>query len=282
MKRSFRAQIAKETLAILEAGTYTPKSGKPVSIRSAQKACEKGTVLYTPEALAKLRPSEVNGEATRFEVTNETTLAAARRLVQGSTLSKVACLNFASAKNAGGGFLSGSQAQEESLARSSGLYRSQGRAWGYYEANRECETCLYTDHIIFSPDVPVFRDDGGDLLQEPYQVSMITAPAVNVGAIRKNEPDNAAEIKPVMRRRAGYVLAVAQANGLEHLVLGAWGCGVFENNPKDVAAIFAELLLDSGPYANAFQTVVFAVYDRSDDQAIIQPFRARFASAYQS
>ncbi|NLS92645.1 MAG: TIGR02452 family protein [Planctomycetaceae bacterium] len=279
MKRSFRAQIAKETLAILEAGVYTPKGGKPVSIRSAQKACEKGTVLYTPEALAQLSPSERNGEATRFEVTNETTLAAARRLVQEMGLSKVACLNFASAKNAGGGFLSGSQAQEESLARSSGLYRSQGRAWGYYEANRESETCLYTDHIIFSPDVPVIRDDGGDLLEAAYQVSMITAPAVNVGAVRKNEPDNAAEIKPVMRRRAGYVLAVAQANACEHLILGAWGCGVFENDPKDVAAIFGELLLGSGPYANAFRTVVFAVYDRSDDQAIIQSFRARFAPA---
>ena len=279
MKRSFRAQIAKETLSILEAGTYTPKGGKPVSIRTAQKACEKGTVLYTPGSLAQLGQAESNGLATRFEVSNETTLAAARRLTQESGFSKVACLNFASARNIGGGFQSGGQAQEESLARASGLYRSQGRERIYYDANRDCETCLYTDHIIYSPDVPVIRDDAGQLLEQPYTVSIITAPAVNAGAVRKIEPDKAEEIGPMMRRRAAYILAVAQAHGCEHLILGAWGCGVFENDPKEVAKIFAELLLDDGKYAGAFKTVVFAVYDRSEDGSTIGPFRARFGGA---
>lgn len=276
MKRSFRAQLAKETLSILEAGTYTPKGGKPVSIRSAQRACEKGTVLYTPEALAQLEPGGSNSEATKFEVSKETTLEAARRLSQELSGTKVACLNFASAKNAGGGFLSGSQAQEESLARSSGLYRSQGRARVYYDENRECETCLYTDHIIYSPDVPVIRDDSGQLLDPYYTVSMITAPAVNAGALRQKEPDQVEEIGTVMRRRAGYVLSVAQAHQCEHLILGAWGCGVFQNNPEEVATIFAEHLLDGGGFAGAFGTVVFAIPDRSDDEAVIGPFRARF------
>ena len=276
MKRSFRAQLAKETLAILEAGTYTPKGGKPVSIRNGQKACEKGTVLYTPESLAQLSPSGSNSAATKFEVTNETTLQAARRLRQELSLERVTCLNFASAKNAGGGFLSGSQAQEESLARSSGLYRSQGRARGYYDANRDCETCLYTDHIIYSPDVPVIRDDAGMLLEQPYTVSMITAPAVNAGALRQKEPDKAEEIGPAMQRRAGYVLAVAQENGCEHLILGAWGCGVFQNDPKEVAKVFADLLLDSGPYSEVFGSVVFAIPDRADDQATIGPFQKLF------
>lgn len=279
MKRSFRAQIAKETLSILEAGCYTPKGGKSVSIRSALKACEKGTMLYTPASLAQLGGPESNDLATKFEVTSETTLAASRRLSQELALSKVACLNFASARNIGGGFQSGGQAQEESLARSSGLYRSQGRARVFYDANRDCETCLYTDHIIYSPDVPVIRDDAGQLLEQPYTVSIITAPAVNAGAVRKNEPDKAAEIGPVMRRRARYVLAVAQANACENLILGAWGCGVFENDPKEVAAIFAELLLGSGTYAGAFKTVVFAIYDRSEDAATLGPFRARFGGA---
>lgn len=276
MKRSFRAQLAKETLSILEAGNYTPQDGKPVSIRSAQKACERGTVLYTPESLARLEKPESNRRSTRFEVSNETTLQAARRLKQEESLANVACLNFASAKNAGGGFLSGSQAQEESLARSSGLYRSQGRARPFYDENRDCGTCLYTDHIIYSPEVPVIRDDQGQLLHEPYTLSIITAPAVNAGALRTKEPDKVEEIEPAMRRRADYVLGVAKTNGCEHLVLGAWGCGVFENDPQQVAGIFAALLLNGGPYAGAFTTVVFAVPDRSEDQATIGPFRAAF------
>ncbi len=279
MRRSFRAQLAKETLSVLEAGTYTPAGREPVSIRSVQRACEKGTVLYTPDALAELNIPDSSSVATRLEVSGETTLEAARRLVQELTLTKVACLNFASARNAGGGFQSGSQAQEESLARSSGLYRSQGRARAYYEANRDCESYLYTDHIIFSPEVPVFRDDSGQLLEQPYTVSMITAPAVNAGALRQKEPDATAEIGPVMRRRAGYVLAVAQAHACEHLILGAWGCGVFKNDPEEVAAVFAELLLDDGPYARVFGTIVFAVLDRSDEQSMIGPFRSRFSGA---
>jgi uncharacterized protein (TIGR02452 family) len=236
-------------------------------------------VLYTPETLRQLGTPESNSASTRFEVTSETTLEAARRLIQGGGLTGVACLNFASAKNPGGGFLSGSQAQEESLARSSGLYRSLNRTRAYYEANRYCETCLYTDHIIFSPEVPVIRDDAGKLLDEPYTVSVITAPAVNAGAIRSNEPEEVAEIGPVMLRRAGYVLAVAQANACEHLILGAWGCGVFQNDPREVAAIFADLLLGQGQYAGAFNSVVFAVLDRSDSRSVIQPFQSRFPGA---
>ncbi len=125
----------------------------------------------------------------------------------------------------------------------------------------------------------MIRDDAGQLLEQPYTVSIITAPAVNAGAVRKVEPDKAEEIGPVMRRRAAYVLAVAQANGCEHLILGAWGCGVFENDPEEVAKIFADLLLGAGKYAGEFKTVVFAVNDRSEDESTIGPFRARFGGA---
>lgn len=147
----------------------------------------------------------------------------------------MACLNFASAKNPGGGFLGGSQAPEASLARSSGLYACISPMEGYDAANRSCGTPLYTDHMTYSPGVPVFRDDAGRLLDEPYLVSFITAPAVNAGAVSKNRPAEVPQILPVMRRRAEYTLKVALDNGEKHLVLGAWGCGVFRNDPAGVA-----------------------------------------------
>src|SRR5207253_5281746 len=118
--------------------------------------------------------------APRVEVTAETTLSAARRLA--TTGARVIALNFASAKNPGGGFLAGSQAQEESLARSSALYACLEPQREFYEHNRALRSALYSDHILFSPGVPVFRDDAGRLLDEPYLVSFITAPAVNAGA----------------------------------------------------------------------------------------------------
>ena len=134
-----------------------------------------------------------------------------------------------------------------------------------YEANRQFPSCLYTDHLIYSPDVPVFRDDNDDLLEEPYPLSFITAPAVNAGVVRWKEPDNARQIKPVMLRRMENLLAVGVKHGHDTLVLAAWGCGVFANNPEEVACWFAQHLTRSGLFRDAFRKIVFAVLDRSQE-----------------
>jgi uncharacterized protein (TIGR02452 family) len=63
----------------------------------------------------------------------------------------------------------------------------------------------------------------------------------------------------VLAARAGRVLAVAAAHGHRRLVLGAWGCGVFRNDPAVVAAAFAAQLTRCQGY---FDQVVFAVLDR--------------------
>jgi uncharacterized protein (TIGR02452 family) len=69
-------------------------------------------------------------------------------------------------------------------------------------------------------------------------------------------------------------LAVAAEHKVDTLILGAWGCGVFANDPGVVAGIFADLLTGDGPYAHAFSRVVFAVLDRSDDHANLAAFKA--------
>jgi uncharacterized protein (TIGR02452 family) len=211
---------------------------------------------------------------TIIGVRNVTTLAAAKELHAAHGAERVALLNFASARNPGGGFLNGSQAQEESLARASGLYASLNRTTDYYEANRRERSALYTDHMIYSPRVPVFRDDHDRLLDEPWHASIITAPAVNAGVVRSNEPHNVPRIREVMARRIEYVLALAAHQGQSALVLGAWGCGVFRNDPSEVAELFGDMLLGEGRYARAFAEIVFAVLDRRGD--IIRPFVERF------
>ena len=62
-----------------------------------------------------------------------------------------------------------------------------------------------------------------------------------------------------------------------HLILGACGCGVFCNDPEEIAAWWRELLEESFP--GAFETVVFAVLVKSASQACITPFRNVFANA---
>ena len=275
MDRSTRAQLARETLAILRRGRYSTPNGSTVHIREEQRAAELNTILYTPEALADLQLELSPGarRATQFQVTNEDTLTAARRLDGQKKPTRVVCLNFASAKHPGGGFLRGSAAQEESLARSSGLYPCLRRAADYYNRNRACGTALYTDHVIYSPDVPVFRSAAGALLSDPFLASFITAPAVNARVVRKKEPANIPRILPVMEQRAEYVLKVAHYHQHTHVVLGAWGCGVFRNEPAEIAAIFRSLLRGSGVFSGIFAVVLFAVLDGTDRQKTLRTFQ---------
>lgn len=278
MNRQRRADFARETMEILARGSYTTPRGICVDIGAQVRSSVARSVLFTPEELAALREgvSSDNRYESAIIVTNETTLEAGARLCAAEPESRVACLNFASAKSPGGGFLGGSEAQEESLARASALYPTLAARTRYYEANRGCGTALYTDHVILSPDVPVFRRDDGSLLDEPYRLTFISCPAPNAGALRAQPVESVACLGPTFARRIEFVLAVAAHSGCERLILGAWGCGVFGNRPVDVAGLFAEALRPRGAFRGAFKEIVFAVLDTSEDQRFVGPFRAVF------
>src|SRR4051812_4685317 len=275
MKRSKRAELARGTVEIVERGSYRSASGRVVDITHSVRACLEATRYYPPEELERLRGDVLgypgSDHSTVFEVVNETTLsgiARVRSLGQGP----VAVLNFASAKNPGGGFLNGSHAQEESLARSSALHASQMRAWDFFERHRASSSLLYSDAMILSPGCPIFRDDDGTLLDEPQMVAFITSAAPNAGAAADNRPEELSSIPGVFRRRSEYVLALASSQGYRQLVLGAWGCGVFRNDPGVVAGWFATHLR-RGSWSSRFDRVVFSVLDTSPSQSTLTAFR---------
>lgn len=276
--REIRSQIAKESLAILEKGFYLNKEGNRITIQPEVEMAMRNSKLYSPNGLpvikqeAVSRISDNRGVQPKIEVTDESTLAAARRLVVQEGLQNTLCLNFASAKNPGGGFLGGSQAQEESLARSSALYPCIAQMDEMYTYNRNLKTCLYSDYMVYSPRVPVFRNDDCALLESPYLVSILTAPAVNAGVVREREPQQVKMIEPVMLERIRYILSVAAKHGEKAIILGAYGCGVFKNNPTDVARMFKHVLIIEG-YRTLFDRIVFAVLDRSDEKRIVNLFK---------
>jgi uncharacterized protein (TIGR02452 family) len=212
--------MATETMAIIEAGGYRSPAGRDVRIGGGVRDAVAGTRLYLPDETIPAPPRQ-GDEGPVTEVTNETSLSAARRLGPGT-----ACLVFASAKNPGGGFLSGAQAQEESIARSSALPPCLAAAGEFYSFHRRQGDLRYSDRVIYSPHVPVFRADDGTLLDEPYTVSFLTAAAPNLGAITASQPASAPAVPRTLATRAARVLAVAAARGHRKLVLGAWGCGV--------------------------------------------------------
>jgi uncharacterized protein (TIGR02452 family) len=254
--------IARETVEILERGAYTAGS-REVPIDAGPAVA--GTRLHLPTDELSL-PEQ--GELPLVEVTDESTLEATRRLG-----GDIACLNFASARSPGGGFLNGAQAQEESVARSSALHPCLLAAGDFYRYHRAHEDLTYSDRVIYSPRVPVFRDDKGDLLAEPYEVSILTAAAPNLAAIVRNQPERIDGVPAALLRRAVRVLHVAAAHGHRRLVLGAWGCGVFGNDPVVVADAFRSALRDN----RYFDHVVFAVLDRQKGTPAFAAFAEAFA-----
>jgi uncharacterized protein (TIGR02452 family) len=261
MNRQQASHYAKETMDIIKKGHYTLPNKKEVTLTKEINSSILLALLYRPEELDELlkQKGERGNEKTVIEVTGETTLEASDRLLkEGYT--NVACLNFASAKYPGGGFLKGSRAQEESLARSSALYPTIEQMTEMYEHNKQLRTGFYSDYMVFSPNVPVFRHDKGHLLQKPYLVSMITAPAVNAGVVTEREKNHIQEIEPIMLKRIQKILAIAKAQKQEAVVLGAFGCGVFKNDSLVVAELFKEALEDER-FKNQFQKIVFAVYE---------------------
>ncbi|MBX7223555.1 MAG: TIGR02452 family protein [Blastocatellia bacterium] len=270
--------IAKQTLQILDTGFIVTELGEQLSLEPALSQAVDRTRLYQPHQTEACLNHLVGrpGPPPAIEVTSETTQAAARRLVESESISDLVLLSFASARNPGGGFLNGAKAQEEDLSRCSGLYRCLLTQPAYYEANRANDSVLYTDHMIYSPCVPWFRTRSRDVPDTVFLASVITAPAPNAGVALQRDPHCGPALDAVLRRRAGMVLAVAAQEGHRNVLLGAWGCGVFRNNPVQVADAFGEWLR-SERFAGWFDRVVFAVYDRTPQQGTLAAFQKQFS-----
>ena len=256
VKRNFK-EIASETLRIIGEREY--KIGWK-TITLPWDEWYSSVRVFSPER-AKTWLSTDNIEyymqekMCRFSVTNEDSFRAASRFKEPTVL------NFASAKYPGGGFLNGASAQEESLCRCSTLFASLSskEAAEMYEFNRENPINAYSDYMLFSPYVVVFRDAEKGLLEKPFVVSVVSVPAPNRSAGAKFESDES--IKEVLLRRIRRLIICAIRHGHRNLVLGAWGCGVFRNDPHQVAPCFRQVLIDE-KWGYCFDEVCFAVYGK--------------------
>jgi uncharacterized protein (TIGR02452 family) len=168
-----RSSIAEDTLNKLTAGRYCPHQGPRINFEKDLAFCVNNSILYTENDLEDteklisaveetdpIPSTTVTSSYAKIEVRHCTTLQAAQSLVAEIDEDRVGVLNFASAKNPGGGFLNGANAQEESLARSSSLYSALDQArfsTGFYGYNRRVRTCIYSHRIIYSPKVIVFK-----------------------------------------------------------------------------------------------------------------------------
>lgn len=280
--RQRRKSMGQETVNIIERGSYHSASGHEIRIAPQVKQSTENTQLFIEDELELLlqKATRLSADTARvvpIKVTMESSLEAAHRIISKDTTRQVGVLNFASAKNPGGGFLGGSQAQEESLARSSALYAGlQTCMEGYYQFNRKRSTLLYSDRMIYTPECTVFRDDDGALLDTPYEIDILTSPAPNKGAMKQNKRGETTQVESVFERRIKLMLALFAHKKCDYPVLGAWGCGVFGNDPKDVARLFYKVLVEEN-FASLFQEVTFAIYEpRKSEGPCTQAFVAQF------
>ena len=216
-----------------------------------------GTVLYFP-GFAAVAPSHKSADCP-LTVVEDTTFHCAGGLVGNG---RVAVLNFANAYSPGGGVTRGAMAQEECLCRSSNLYSALTLPYlirNYYKHNEKTTGEMGTDAVIYSPGVTVFKSD--DALPTPlaktFQTDVLTCAAPYVNPNRK-KPIPLEKLEDTFNHRIGNILEVAAANGADNLILGAFGCGAFNNPPDLVAGCFRYYLVDKG-YSDYFKRVVFAI-----------------------
>jgi uncharacterized protein (TIGR02452 family) len=186
---------------------------------------------------------------------------------------KVCILNFASSRNPGGGYRAGAMAQEEALCYASNLGPELEKHVDFYEYNREeLFNGLYSDGIIYSKDVVFFKNRGTNT--KPVKANVISCAAPNWGAARRHGVKES-ENHDVMVRRIKQIFDVAIANGDKTLVLGAFGCGVFKNDPEEVANIIYTML-EHKQYKKYFNRIIFAMNDSKSRNAIT--FKNTFGS----
>jgi len=256
----------------------------------AQKAEEarQATEFYPVEEYPQI--SAQPGRAGTIRVTKHKTFEAATAIHQSHPEWRIAVLNFASATTPGGGVTKGSSAQEESLCRCSTLYPAltAPALWDvYYSVKREARNPLYTDALIYTPNVTICKTDDQfpeRLEQSDWtEVDVITCAAPNLRQ-RPGNMYNLDQSAPVVvsqeellalhKSRARHILTVAASKGVDAIVLGAFGCGAFHNDPTVVAEAYKDVLEEMKGY---FSLIEFAIYCRPQETANYDAFRRTLA-----
>lgn len=250
--RSVRQAHAQTVLKMLEQGYYD-LGGETIPIHPTRSVAGTRVILAEDEA-----PKGSPGPAPLplLHVVDATSTEAVRQAPPGHT----AVLNFASGTRPGGGFLTGSLAQEEDLCRSSTLYAalSSPAALPFYEAGRAADH-WGADALVYTPDVEFFLDGQG----QPTTIRRADVMTCAAPNLRPFPGDSTLQQQSgeYLTRRGQMILRAAEAAGVSHLILGAWGCGVFANDPEVVAGALLSAIdaHRSKREAGILREIVFAI-----------------------
>ena len=267
MGQKERRIVAAETLRITAQGYYKKDRQTIKLLGTNFDAVEVITLPAAKNAAHNFTPDK-NSDGAHIYVVETDSFAAAEGV------ENCLVMNFANAHTPGGGFLHGANAQEEALCRESTLYESLSsrKASKMYGYNTVHANPCYSDYMLLSPKVCVFRNIEDNLLAAPFVTSVITLPAPNLYGEAKEVPQNI--LDKAMKNRLAKMFAVAAFYGYKNLVLGAWGCGALGHDPHNVAGYFYDLLINEN-YKSRFETIIFAIIDR-DEKTNLRTFAKIF------
>lgn len=223
---------------------------------------------------------------TEITVSKHRSYEAAMLLSKSVPGSKITVMNFANAFHAGGGVTKGSSAQEECLCRTSTLYPLLFRRSlrdTFYKHHHTLNSAKASDALIYTEGVIICKTDEDLPKRMPKKewvlVDVITVAApdlrtksnIHAALVGNGMYMNDAELFGYHVKRAIHVLTCAAAKGADTLVLGAFGCGAFQNKPEVVARAY-KIALEEFP--SVFKRIEFAVYCSPNDDTNYQVFKS--------
>ena len=273
MKREENVDIFQDTLRIFQENECL--------IKATKVAQENQQVIPETEILDDARTILYDNPATVIVSKKRSFEAASAYKDQ-----KVCVHNFASASNPGGGVKNGANAQEECLCRCSNLYLclKMPKLWDdFYLPHRTARNPLHNDDIIYTPGVRIIKSDTATPKLLPkslwFDVDVITCAAPNLrerpgnsyntgdGSVPVKITDK--ELLQLHEKRLRKILDVAYIKGNEIVILGAFGCGAFSNNPYVVATAAKSVIKD---YLYKFKIIEFAIYCNPRDDSNYKTF----------
>ena len=191
-------------------------------------------------------------------------------------------LNLASNVSPGGGYHKGTSAQEESLCQMSTLSQSLYQFGSLkYKHIRDAKLNnipnVYPLDInfggIYSPNVTFFRnykDKYFALREKPFSCSIITVASLSnrikndyTNDERKYFKSNGTlteEGYQIEANKIRTIYRIALDNKHDSMILGAFGCGVYNLLPSEISKLFLDIL-NENEFKNKFKKIVFAIYE---------------------
>ncbi len=254
-------------------------------LREAIKKSIANTRFYAENDYPSFEKKAVSPNVT---VTKFKTIDSASYFKRKYPNKNICILNFASATNPGGGVEVGSTAQEEAICRTTTLYpvlNTETNMKNFYNMHRARKNAIYTDSILYTPGICIIKSDTdmpSRLKPDKFQqINVITcaAPNLRIHPNNKFNPGNDkvahlsdAEIYNLHIKRANHILAVAAANNNDIIILGAFGCGAFQNPPDVVAKAYHNVIMNF-----PFEEINFAVYCSPHDKRNFEIFKKEFS-----